>query len=483
MNKNLKTIFIILIILLISIISFFGIYQKENFQYTNKIPKYQYTKSLSKTVIANLKIDETTEEVTYDENGKVVESTGEETENSEENTNYTTKEEPVNPEEVRTVENYKLCKEIIEKRLKDIGLPEYFVRLDEKTGNIQIEFEQDANVEAGIYYASYVGKAEFLDENEQVKLDNSDIQKVEVGYTQNTSGAYQVYLTVTLNKQGQEKINNMKSEIDQTSQEVNNTVETANIAEESATVETSNTVEESSTSESTEKTLSFQFEEEEIGTVNINDIANNKSIRVNIESASSNTSTVNSYLNEGAVIAILINSGRMPIQYEIDNSQEFVTEISKTEQNIIIYVLIGILVIVALYEIIRYRKDGFAVAISNIAIVAIFLLLLRYTNVAIGYETFFICFILEIALIYFHSKILSKLKNITEKETAQEALKQVYKESVDILFLLLLVAVVFTFINWTEIATMGMVMFWGIISIFITHFVFTRTLLFNHREK
>ena len=469
MNKKLKTILIILIVILLSIISFFGIYQKENYKYSNKIPEYKYTKSLSKTVVANLKIDETTNTVKYDENGNVVTDTEEST---EENTNYTTKEEPVNAEEVKTVENYKLCKQIIEKRLKDIGLPEYMVRIDEKTGNVQIEFEEDSNVEAGMYYASYVGKAEFLNDNKEVQLDNSDIQKAEVGYNQNKTGAYQVYLNVTLNKQGQEKIKKLKDE------NINNE-NSSEVTDENETEKNDNTIK---TTEKTDTTLSFKFEDEEIGTVSLSDITNDKNIRINIESASSNTTTINNYLNQGAVMSILINSGKMPIKYEIENSQEFISTITNTQENIIIGILIGILAVASIYVIIRYKKDGLAIAVSNIASAAILLLLLRYTNVLIGYEAFFAIFILEISMIYCNKIILNKLKNITEKEEVKKELGKSYKKIMDIIFILILVAITFTFIKWTEISTIGMVIFWGIISIIITHFIFTRTLLLNNRK-
>ncbi len=484
MNKNLKTIYVTLIIVLIAVVSFIGIYVKEDFKYVNKIPTYQLTKSLGKTIISNLKIDETVNEVKYDENGNVVEDDQEDTEN----TNYEVRQEAVNKEEIRTVENYKIAKEIIEKRLKDIGLPEYIVRLDEENGNIQIEYENDVNVDAGTYYAAYVGKAEFKDENNNIILDNNDIKKSEVGYNQTSSGSYQVYLNLTLNNQGQAKIQELKNNKEEQSENTvnENSVDTQNttVAEENnvAENETSNTTESAETTETSKKAISFYFEDEEIGDVAIDDITSKNQIRVNIEEESSNTTTINNNLNEAAVMAIIINSGKMPIKYQIENSQELVTKLNNNQINIAIYVLIGVFVIISLYQIIKYKKDGIVTVLSNIGIISIFLLLLRYTNVNVGYESFYIAFILEIILAYIDSKILNKIKDVKTVEEAKQGLSKAYKEVIDILVLSVLIAVVFSFVKWAEIASMGMVMFWGIVSIIFGYFVFTRTLLLNNRK-
>ena len=181
-------------------------------------------------------------------------------------------------------------------------------------------------------------------------------------------------------------------------------------------------------------------------------------------------------------MAIIINSGKMPIKYQIENSQELVTKLNNNQINIAIYVLIGVFVIISLYQIIKYKKDGIVTVLSNIGIISIFLLLLRYTNVNVGYESFYIAFILEIILAYIDNKILNKIKDVKTVEEAKQSLSKAYKEVIDMLVLSVLIAVVFSFVKWAEIASMGMVMFWGIVSIIVGYFVFTRTLLLNNRK-
>lgn len=464
MKKTLKILLVIGIVVLLSIISFGGIYVKEDFKYEDKVPDYQLASNLGKTKIATLEVDTSVNEVKYDANGnKVTESTNTSTdENSEENkTNYTTKEEPVNSEEALTAENYKKSKEIVEKRLKSIGLPQYVVRLEENTGNIQIELQDHENAEAGIYYSSFVGKVEIVNnQNNEVVMNNDDISKITVGYDRasTTENSYQVYMNVDLNNQGKEKL-----------QKIMNNQE--NNKEESTDDE-----------DKTEPGLIFKFEDEEVSTVNISEINTANNLKVNVGSASSTSSTINNNLNQATVVALLTDSGKMPIKYNASTSEKIQTPVEKEQIQYVLYVFAGIFALASLYMIAKYKSKGIYITLSNIGAVAILMLLVRYTNVLISYETVSAFAILELALIAISIKILANIKDAINIEDAKKKIKQAYINCIDIFVVILAIAIVFTFTNWTGIASIGMVMFWGIISILITQFVLARTLLIEDKK-
>ena len=102
MEEKLKVILVILVIILISLISFGGIYLQKTKFVENIIPDYQLGMDLKGGRLITLKVDTSKNTVIYDKDGKVVDKEGEGT---------TKKEEPVNPEETLTQENYKIGRE------------------------------------------------------------------------------------------------------------------------------------------------------------------------------------------------------------------------------------------------------------------------------------------------------------------------------------------------------------------------------------
>ena len=100
-KKVLKVVLVILFIILISLISFGGIFVQNTKFVENIVPDYQWGMDLTGSRVIGLAISEATNTVIYDEEGNVV---------SEEGENTTTVEEPVNPEESLTQENFQKAK-------------------------------------------------------------------------------------------------------------------------------------------------------------------------------------------------------------------------------------------------------------------------------------------------------------------------------------------------------------------------------------
>ena len=96
--------------MLVTAISFGGIYIQNKGRMSNIIPEYSLGMDLQGSRKLGVIVDDSTNEVIYDKDGNVVTEEGEDT---------TTKEEPVNPEEVLTKENFEKTKEIINKPLQE----------------------------------------------------------------------------------------------------------------------------------------------------------------------------------------------------------------------------------------------------------------------------------------------------------------------------------------------------------------------------
>ena len=96
-EQKLKVAFVILLIILISLISFGGIFIKQTKFVNNILPDYSWGTDLTGSRVIGITVSNSTNTVIYDKDGNVVEEEGKDT---------TTKEEPINPEEILTKENY-----------------------------------------------------------------------------------------------------------------------------------------------------------------------------------------------------------------------------------------------------------------------------------------------------------------------------------------------------------------------------------------
>ena len=139
-SKKLKLALIILICVLIILIGFFGIYKKKGNQYKNILPEYELASDLKGSTVLEFEIDEGTDTIYYDKEGKKVDSS---TITEENEKDYTKKEVLINEKENLNTENYKKASDIMKKRLQFLQADQYRIDLDEKTGKIALTFEDD----------------------------------------------------------------------------------------------------------------------------------------------------------------------------------------------------------------------------------------------------------------------------------------------------------------------------------------------------
>lgn len=221
MKKNVTIkILAILIIVAVSLISFVGIYVKSGNSKENLIPDYQLSKDLKGARIAKLVVDTKTQELVFDSNGNVSEDGLDSEGNLKEG--YSKKDEPINPTDKLNQENYKICKEIIEKRLSSYGVNDYAVRLNNENGEIIIELYETENTDTVIYNLEYLGEFTIKDsETKEILLNNEDIKSARAVYGTSETGTT-VYLSIEFNKEGKKKLQEVSKNYIETTDEEGN---------------------------------------------------------------------------------------------------------------------------------------------------------------------------------------------------------------------------------------------------------------------
>jgi preprotein translocase subunit SecD len=233
----------------------------------------------------------------------------------------------------------------------------------------------------------------------------------------------------------------------------------------------------------TEKQVTLKMEGEEILSTYFAETISTGEIQLTVGSASTDTETIQEYLKSAAGVAMLLNSGKMPIQYTI-NSEEFINPIINSETlSIGIYILIGIAIISIIYLIIKYKKLGALTAIGTITAIDLLVLAIRYTNVYLSIESAISFIILIIFNLYIVCNVLKLINKESNKDDIKKAIRKGTLKSLDVIIVMLIIAIVFTFISWSAVSNIGILMFWGIICILFAHLICTRTLLLISEEK
>ena len=167
----------------------------------NQVKDYSYAMDLNGSRVIRLKVSQESKTVVKDQEGNEVEDSENLTDEEITQNGYTKEETPYNSDEVKTVENYKKSKEILEKRFKELHVDNYIIRLDEETGDILIEITENNNTDSIVSNLGTTGKFEIIDtDTQEVLMDNNDIKLANVMYgsdsTSTTSSGTAVYLNI-----------------------------------------------------------------------------------------------------------------------------------------------------------------------------------------------------------------------------------------------------------------------------------------------
>lgn len=445
-ERIIKIITACLITILISMIGFVGIYTQKQNQMKNQIKDYDLSMDLKGARILSIKPKEDKETIIKDTEGNKI--TEELTDEQITEKGYTKEEVNKNAEKL-TKENFEKTKTIIQKRLKNMGIENYIIRLNEETGEIFIELEENTETDTIVSNIGATGKFEIQDsETKEVLLDNSDIKLVDVRYNTAETGT-DVYLNIQFDKEGKNKL----TEITENYKTINTTTE--NTTTKNTTTE--NTTSESETTEAQKKVV-IKIDDEEVTTTSFDNIIRTGSLQLTVGKSSTSRSKINENAKKANNIASTLSFGNLPVDYEVSQNEYILSNITtkKIQQLITIIAIIAVIGLIALM--LRYKLTGVLSSIAFIGFTALYLLLVRYTNVIITLEGIF-----GIAVILVINYILTnKIANSNEKEKTAKEVKKEYGKSWLKIIPICIISIVFSFARWTPIASLGMVMLWGL---------------------
>ena len=458
--KKIKIITIILAIILVTMVAFAGVYMQKQNRMENKVKDYQLSRELEGGRLIEIKPTADTEA------------------------------------EKLTPENYEIIKNTIEKRLKSLGATDYVISVNDSNGVIRIELPEDDNTDILAYYVLAQGQVQIKEKDTDVELLNDSMVKdATYNYTYDVNG-YKTYVEIELTKDGQAKIEEIMNnyailqseveEIEKAQEEAEKEENTENAETTTETTEENNETEEQTkkiavlsigTPETTTDEESETDETAGTAEYDITKIEKNK-ITIDVGTTTNATSAQN-YAAKASEISMLISSGKYPIIYEVDNNRYEFSPIIEKEIMIFVIAIAVVFLIALILLVVMYKMTGFLASISFIGFVAIFSLLLRYTNVLISVEGVFAIILILIMNLKLNYDILKARKiNMTE-----EVVSNTYKSFGIKLIPLLIITLVFCFIKWTNLNSFGLIMFWGLVLIAIYNILVTKTLLKLNESK
>lgn len=474
-QKKLSIVLILLIIILISIISFVGIFYQDKNQMVSVIPDYNLGTDLSGYRKIILTVDESDEG---------------------------------NTEEVLTYDNFVESANVIKARLKSMGIEDFTVRCDEGEGQIEITIPENDQTEYVLADITQKGNFEIRNTaNDEVLMNNDDIRSVEVDVVQSTysTSSSAIYMDIHFTNSGSRTFRNITRDyqnvvtndtaennvVAETNSTYNETASNTTAENETTTNTTENetsdtnstaneTVSNEVSNETTDETVAEEDNTTEIGlyiddtsmmTTSFSEIIDNGVMSLSLGTSSSAEQTkILSYQAES--LAAILENDAMPVQYSVTGNIYVSSPIEQNTINILIGIGICIALIMLIVAIVKYRVKGVIVSVCMIGFIALYLLILRYTNVVITLEGIF-----SIALVFIINYILNiMILNRLQKNVEKTFSKALTKFSLSMIPMLIL-AVVCCFSSWMSLFSFGMILFWGLVTSVVYNVVITRTFL------
>ena len=442
--KKIKITTIILAIILVTLVAFGGVYIKTQNRMENKVKEYTLGRELEGARKVELKVKTTDESKTNTEN--------------------------------LTEENYQIVKNTIEKRLNNLGAEDYTISLNKEDGTIKVELAENETTDTYAYFLTANGKVQIKEKDANTELlSDSMVEKSIYTYTADSEAKYQVYVELQLTEEGQAKIEEIKNnyailvneveEIEAAEEAKKEKAEGENKTEGETTTETT-----TENSEPTKKIAVLTIAGSEY---DIEKIEKNK-VTVRVGTKTTNSSSINNNIALAAEMTMLINSGKYPVEYEINDNKFIYTDITE-EQMLYLGVAVSIVILaICVIFTVKYKIRGTLVSISCIGFISILLLILRYTNVNISIEGIG-AIILVLAFNYRMNQIM--LNKTKTANMVNEAVISTYKETFFKLVPVMIITLVVCFAKWTNLTSFGLIMFWGLLLMAVYNIIVTKTLL------
>ncbi len=457
-GNKIKILTIVLAMILISMIGFIGIYTRKQNRMQNIVEGYDLAMDLKGARVVSIAPTEDKETVIKDAEGNKID---EDLTDEEIKEKGYTKEEIDNNADKKTKENFENAKNIIEKRLKDLGVDNSIIKLNEETGEITLEIEENTNTDQIVSEIPVEGKFEIVDsKSNEVLMDNSSIKEVNVVYGTETNGTM-VYLQIIFTDEGKTKL----EEITNTYATQENKTTEENTTDENTTNETT----EENTTEEEQKEIILKIDDQDVMTTSFDQPIKTGKLELSVGTSSTDSDKIQTYVKKAKSIATELNNGKLPMQYDVTGNEYIISDI---ETDLIQKISIGIIAVIAILAIciiIKYKLNGFISIFTTSGFIALFLILIRYANVKISLEGIF-----AIAIIVIINYLLVwKLLENSKGEEIAEKMQKTYANFILRIMPISIMAITFCFINWIPISSFGMVMFWGIVLLLIYNWIIT----------
>lgn len=477
--KKVKILTIVLVIVLISMISAFGLYGTVQNRMEDKVKDYTYAMDLNGARNIRLTVNKENKEIIKDSEGKVVDTEEELTDEQLKEKGYTKESVANNSQEVLTKENYEKTKKILEDRFKEQGIGEYEISLNEENGEILIKIPENKNTDKVVSNLNTVGKFEIIDsETKEVLMNNNDLKRAKVMYgsSSTSSNGTTVYLDMEFTKEGTKKLEDISNNYKKVEEEQNTNT--------NGEAENNNTTTNEENTEK-EKQITMKLDDQEIMTTSFDETIRTGTLQLSIGASATDSKTLQGYAEQAGTIASVLNSGNMPVKYDISQNEYILSNVTSQDLQYVKLAVVIAIAVAIIILVIRFKMNGLLAGISFIGFTAIYNILLKYTNVTLSIQGIFGIVIILVLGYIFINMILTKIKNSKEEMTKEEInklIKESYKEFFIKIIPICIAVVVFCFTNWMAISSFGMVMFWGIVLIAICNLV-TATLLKIRAER
>lgn len=454
-KSKIKLITKILAILVICLVSFLGIYVQKYNKMENIIKGYDLTKDLSGYRQVMFEISDATE--VLDSDGHVVGNTDNYDDDAIEKNSYKKGKTPVNKDEDLKKENYEITKNIIEKRLNLMGIEDYNLSIDKSTGKIYLQLTEDSATDRVVSNIIETGSFEIKDSKDgTIYISKDKLKKATAMYNTTETGTI-VYLHMQLDEEGTSILADLS------------TNKYASIEEKQEENKTdSEDAKQEESKEETQKEITLAISGNNIVTTSFEDPIRDGIIDLSMNAASTDNKQINETLKSTSSIVTLLESGELPLIYKVTQNQYVTTDISDTLIRNTIIVSGTILGILLVFMIIKNKLKGLLGVITYIGFVALYLLLIRYTNVEISISGAISILIVFIINYIFSMKMLS---------TNKENYNQEYIKSIVKMIPLFIISIAFIFMGWVPLSSFGMLLFWGIALIMLYNILITKNIV------
>lgn len=343
-----------------------------------------------------------------------------------------------------TKENFESAKAVVISKLSDLKVKQYVLKQNSEDGKIDIQIPENDDTAkiATILYQN--GVFEVIDsETDEVLLNKSHIANTSVVSYQQTDNSTLIALRIELNKEGKTIFYSMSDKYVGSSEDEN--TKNININIDGQTY------------------LSYYFQKN-IKPGLLKYLDENEGVITVPLGLSNNQEELKNYSNIANNLKIVLDNKEMPITYSLVDEIES-AEI--TNINIFIYIGIAIFAVLFIINIIKFKLKGLIMGLLQIGFVALLMLVLRYTNVFIAIDGMLALVFIVVLNFIFGLKILKDIDNI----------KETYLKYLLNLIPLYVLAIVFSFGVISNLTSVGNILFWGLVIMYIYNILITKTVI------